>query len=164
MDGVSRISEFADRIGLMARDTQDIISLVKVLLGHKATAIQDETRLEDVWKGLSIGILDSEWGTDPRFSWKWGSTDVVRISREDCAWPYIISTHNELHPRLTCTQKERYASMAKQLETLGARVVFPLVDPPQPDVMEHDGEKLHSVACQSPTPTVCVLHPSVSHC
>lgn len=70
IDGVARISEFTDRLGLIARDSQNIISLAKILLAERATSIQDVTQLQDTWKGLSIGILDSEWGIDPSYSWK----------------------------------------------------------------------------------------------
>lgn len=83
VDGVSRISEFADRIGLMARDPQDIVSLARVLLADKATAFQNEASIQDLWKGLSVGILESEWGTDPSSSWKWGSPEVVRTSHNE---------------------------------------------------------------------------------
>lgn len=62
----------------MARDPQDIVSLARVVLADKAVAIQDESPIWSVWTGLSIGILDSEWGTDPSSSWKWGSEEVVR--------------------------------------------------------------------------------------
>lgn len=137
IDGVSRISEFTDRLGLMARDPQDIISLANLLLADRATAIQDEIRLQDTWKGLSIGIFDSEWGIDPSSSWKWGSTEVVRTH-----------AHSEPHFQLTMAQKEKYVFVAKRLKRLGAKIVFPLENPPQPDMMEHNGERLHSISCQ----------------
>lgn len=86
VDGVQRLSETFDRIGLMARDPRDLAVLAEVLLKSSdadAAAVGplreggDDT-VRGVWKGLSVGILDSEWGTDPSFKWKWGSDEVVR--------------------------------------------------------------------------------------
>lgn len=62
----------------MARDPQDIVLLANILLADKTMTIRDEALLpHNIWHELSIGILDSEWGTDPSSSWKWGSTEVV---------------------------------------------------------------------------------------
>lgn len=71
MSGVQRISELADRIGLMARDPRDLEVLAEILTD------EDTVRDDAGWEGLSIGILDSEWGTDPNSAWKWGSKEVV---------------------------------------------------------------------------------------
>lgn len=48
----------------------------------------------------------------------------------------------------TCIQTDRYASVVKTMETLGARVVFPLEDPPSPDMLVYESETIHSVSCQ----------------
>lgn len=99
-DGVCRISEFADRVGLMARDPHDIISLATVLLADTATVIQDVTQPRDTWKNLSIGILDSEWGIDPSLSWKWGSAEVVRYTRtQRTAFPADHGTERKVRLR-----------------------------------------------------------------
>lgn len=44
-------------------------------------------------------------------------------------------------------QKDKYASVVREMETLGARVVFPLEDVPDPDDLKYEGEALHSIAC-----------------
>lgn len=81
VDGIQRLSETFDRVGLMARDPRDLVALAKVLL--KSDNIgephmwEDGTK-EDAWKGLSVGILDSEWGIHSSLRWKWGSAEVVR--------------------------------------------------------------------------------------
>lgn len=86
MDGIFRISETFDRVGLMARDPHDLVSLCNILL--KADAKPQEFPTEgaiparSLWEGLSIGVLDSEWGTDPTSKWKWGSAEVVRSARK----------------------------------------------------------------------------------
>ncbi|KUI69308.1 hypothetical protein VM1G_05647 [Cytospora mali] len=108
----------------MARDPHDLASLSNILSG-KADAEHEEpppTEGENptryLWDGLSIGVLDSEWGTDPGSSWKWASAEV----------------------------KDRYASVVKKMETLGARVVFPLENPPNPDILMYEGETVHSIS------------------
>lgn len=83
IDGVCRISETFDRVGLMARDPQDLASLSKILLDPAHSKRQEfptegEILIGDFWKGVSIGVLNSEWGTDPSSNWKWGSDEVVR--------------------------------------------------------------------------------------
>lgn len=105
MDGVSRISELADRIGLMARDPRDIISLANILLADESTAIQDKIRLDDLWEGLSIGILDSEWGTDPSSAWKWSSKEVVRIRRKE---RLSMAVHHTMHSEVPKTLADFY--------------------------------------------------------
>lgn len=93
VDGVQRLSETFDRIGLMARDPRDLAVLAEVLL-KSSDADADAAAVgplheggddigRDVWKGLSVGILDSEWGTHSSFKWKWGSEEVVR---EELGW------------------------------------------------------------------------------
>lgn len=81
IDGVCRISKTFDRIGQMARDPRDLDSLFKILVRpdeHLKERPEDEYAVpEDVWGALSIGVLDSEWGTDPASKWKWGSVEVV---------------------------------------------------------------------------------------
>ncbi|CAN8098535.1 unnamed protein product [Discula destructiva] len=126
VDGVCRISESYDRMGLMARDPEDIAALAHVLLGQDRTSGEQQQEEDGVLKGpesfalkgLSIGILDSEWGTDPAAKWKWGCNEV----------------------------KSEYASAASRLAQLGARVVFPLEDPPSPSVMQYEGEGAHSIS------------------
>ena len=84
IDGVCRISDTFDRIGQMARDPRDLASLVKVLVRsdeHLAKGVEyDAAPSERLWGTLSIGVLDSEWGTDPASKWKWGSAHVVSLS------------------------------------------------------------------------------------
>lgn len=93
IDGVSRIGAVSDRLGVMARDPRDIVSLATVLLGHEAGkkrevddgapdtavpfSISEFPTGQDPWKGLSVGILDSEWTCGPESKWKWGSVEVV---------------------------------------------------------------------------------------
>lgn len=79
LDGVHRISESFDRLGLMARDPRDIESLVGILLGPDVKLGENDKAKKDL-EGLSIGVLDSEWGTDASTKWKWGSEEVVRAS------------------------------------------------------------------------------------
>lgn len=81
VDGIQRLSETFDRVGLMARDPRDLMALARVLL--KSDSIGEphtwgDGTTEDAWKGLSVGILDSEWGTHPSLKWKWASSEVVR--------------------------------------------------------------------------------------
>ncbi|KUI59091.1 Glutamyl-tRNA(Gln) amidotransferase subunit A [Cytospora mali] len=123
IDGVCRISETFDRIGLMARVPHDLASLSNILFDkadakHEGSPTEGEIPIRSLWDGLSIGVLDSEWGTDPSSSWKWASAEV----------------------------KDRYASVVKKMETLGARVVFPLENPPSPDMLMYEGETVHSVS------------------
>ncbi|ROV91721.1 hypothetical protein VPNG_09964 [Cytospora leucostoma] len=114
MDGIFRISETFDRVGLMARHPRDLVSLCNIML--KADAKPQELSIEgaipvrSLWEGLSIGVLDSEWGTDPTSRWKWGSAEV----------------------------KDKYASVVNKMEELGARVIFPLENPPSPDMLMHE--------------------------
>lgn len=81
VDGISRIAEFSDRVGLMARDPRDLVSLSTALLtpGSNAHELlkQDESSSPS-FKGLSIGVLDSCWETHSSVEWKWGSIEVVR--------------------------------------------------------------------------------------
>lgn len=139
-----------DRLGLMARNPRDLAALAKILLGpgnNLAGAGSDSDGESDssrnVWKGLSIGILESEYGTDPAYKWKWGSAEVVNKQKEPKAAAVQL-----YFPWLTTTQKEKYDSVAKKLGELGARVVFPLEDPPQPEMLQYEGETLHTVSCQ----------------
>lgn len=44
-------------------------------------------------------------------------------------------------------QKDKYVSVVREMENLGARVVFPLEDVPDPDDLKYEGEALHSIAC-----------------
>jgi amidase len=86
VDGVFRISETFDRIGLMARDPRDLASLVKAVVTPRVDENLTESLEDHVvppdssWDALSIGVFDSEWGTDPGSKWKWGSTQVVSPS------------------------------------------------------------------------------------
>ncbi|KAF3761421.1 amidase signature enzyme, partial [Cryphonectria parasitica EP155] len=122
IDGISRIGAFSDRVGLMARDPHDLVALAKVLLLPPTSydvvqALEkDGNQAASGWKGLSIGILDSQWGIHSTIEWKWGSDEV----------------------------KEKYASVAKKLEELGARVVYPLQHPPQWESLKFEGETLHT--------------------
>ncbi|KAJ0119828.1 hypothetical protein J7T55_014033 [Diaporthe amygdali] len=122
IDGVCRISETFDRVGQMARDPRDLASVAKILVKsdeHLTERLEDEdTPPEGLWRGLSIGVLDSEWGTDPGSKWKWGSVEV----------------------------KDKYASVVRNMEALGARVVFPLANASDPERLKYEGETLHSVA------------------
>lgn len=47
-----------------------------------------------------------------------------------------------------CIQKDKYASIVKNMEALGARVVFPLEDAPSLDMLMYEGEGLHGISCQ----------------
>ncbi|KAK7747238.1 hypothetical protein SLS53_001491 [Cytospora paraplurivora] len=80
MDGIFRISETFDRVGLMARHSHDLVSLCNILLQADAKPQKSSTEgavpARSLWEGLSIGILDSEWGTDPTTKWKWGSAEL----------------------------------------------------------------------------------------
>ncbi|KAH8775372.1 amidase-like protein [Diaporthe sp. PMI_573] len=119
IDGVHRISETFDRIGLMARDPRDLASLVKALVRpdeHLTEPLEyNAAPSESLWGALSIGVLDSEWGTDPSSKGKWGSVQAVNF-------------------------------VVQHMEDLGARVAFPLEDVPDPDDLKHEGETLHSIA------------------
>lgn len=79
MDGVCKLSETFDRIGVMARDAEDLISLAEILLSmgdvEGLSSLLKDSSVSELWKGLSIGILDSDWAAD---SEKWGAADVVR--------------------------------------------------------------------------------------
>ncbi|ROV92149.1 hypothetical protein VSDG_07550 [Cytospora chrysosperma] len=122
IDGVCGISETFDRVGLMARDPQDLASLSKILLREANLKHQelstDGTPTRNFWQSVSIGVLDSEWGTDPSANWKWGSAEV----------------------------KDKYASVVEKMQDLGARVVFPLGDPPSPGILTYEGETVHSLS------------------
>lgn len=67
IDGVHRISETFDRIGQMARDPRDLASLTKALVRsgeHLQESLEDDAApSKSLWGALSIGVLDSEWGT-----------------------------------------------------------------------------------------------------
>lgn len=84
MDGVCRVSKTFDRIGTMARDPRSCFT-VKALVrldGRFTEPLKIEaTPSDSVWGSLSIGVLDSEWGTDPSSQWKWGSSQVVSLRR-----------------------------------------------------------------------------------
>lgn len=84
IDGVCGISKTFDRIGQMARDPRDLASLAKALVRsdeHLTEPVEnDAASSENLWSGLSVGVLDSEWGTDPASKWKWGSAEVVSPS------------------------------------------------------------------------------------
>lgn len=87
MEGVCRISKTFDRIGQMARDPRDLASLARALVRsdeHLTEPVQDDAApSESLWRALSVGVLDSEWGTDPSSEWKWGSVQVVSLSRRN---------------------------------------------------------------------------------
>ncbi|PSR82679.1 amidase-like protein [Coniella lustricola] len=121
MDGVAKIADFTDRIGLMAHNPRDLLSLVKILLMDtdsqgKDSSLDMTTKVAD-FGGLSVGVLDSQWGTHSSSDWKWGSQQV----------------------------KQEYASVAEKLGALGARVTFPLRDPPEPSLLKAEGETLMTV-------------------
>lgn len=63
----------------MARDPRDIEMLVEIKLGQDAELEGNEKAGKSL-EGLSIGVLDSKWGTDASAEWKWGSEEVVRAS------------------------------------------------------------------------------------
>lgn len=154
IDGVCRISETFDRIGLMARDPQDLASLYKALVRSDEQLTEplanDVAPSELLWGGISIGVLDSEWGTDPGSKWKWGSVHVVSQSCWSCTPKISVYLQATL-------QKEKYGSVVREMESLGARVVFPLEDVPDPGDLSHEGETLHSIACLSnPTQGLCL--------
>jgi hypothetical protein len=66
----------------MARDPQDLASLSNILLAEANQKHQelptDRILSGTFWESVSIGVLNSEWGTDPTANWKWGSAEVVR--------------------------------------------------------------------------------------
>lgn len=91
LDGVYRISESFDRLGLMAREPRDIETLLEILLGRD-TKLGENNKADKGLEGLSIGVLDSEWGTDASTKWKWGSKEVVRASLHPA--PPLITVFN----------------------------------------------------------------------
>lgn len=50
---------------------------------------------------------------------------------------------------LTTSQKRKYASVAEKMRKLGAIVTFPLQDPPQPEVLQYEGDTapVHKISC-----------------
>lgn len=141
VDGVHRISETYDRVGLMARDPLDLGALAEILLGRGVWSEEEEDEVisGEGLEALSIGVLDSEWGTDPIAKWKWGSSEVVRAS---------LAQHGH-SPQLTSAQKQQYASAADKMKHLCTRVVYPIANAPQDSMLQHEGEAMHSVSCQS---------------
>lgn len=87
MDGVQRLSETFDRLGLMARDPRDLVALAKVLVRSDNDTGEPRAlgggSIEDAWKGLSVGIVDSGWGIHPSLKWKWESAEVVREAPDE---------------------------------------------------------------------------------
>lgn len=73
----------------MARDPRDIETLIGILLGPDTKLGENDMVGKDL-KGLSIGVLDSEWGTDASTKWKWGSEDVVRAGLRPAQPPIIV--------------------------------------------------------------------------
>lgn len=67
-DGVFKLSESFDGIGVMARDPTDLAALTEVLLTLEASrqAAQGggyySAASENGWKGLRIGVVGSTWG------------------------------------------------------------------------------------------------------
>lgn len=87
-DGVYMISKTFNRIGQMARDPRGLASLTKALVRsdeHRKGPLEDEAApFESLWGSLSIGVLDSGWENGSASKWKWGSTQVVSLSRWRC--------------------------------------------------------------------------------
>lgn len=108
IDGVCRISKTFDRIGLMARDPRDLSLMARALVRsdeYLTKPLQEHAApSENLWSALSIGVLDSEWGTDSASKWKWGSAQVVSLSR----WTFLprtspLTDHSlEREIRLSC--------------------------------------------------------------
>lgn len=75
IDGVCKISDTFDRIGLMARDPRDLASLVKLVVRPgehlPRSLINEAAHPESLCGSVSIGSLNSEWETDPGSEWKW---------------------------------------------------------------------------------------------
>lgn len=79
VDGVFKLSDSFDCIGLLARDAQDLASLATVLLDQEAGVLTPSTKKG--FEGLSIGLVDANWGINQKFSGgKWSLPSVVRSS------------------------------------------------------------------------------------
>lgn len=118
IDGVYRISKTFDRIGQMARDPRDLASLTKALVRsdeHLKEHLEDDAPPESVWGALSIGVLDSEWGTSSASKWKWGSAQVVSL-RHWCLFCLEHQPTNRSHPRKTGTLRLCVAWRLRVLE------------------------------------------------
>ena len=79
-DGVFKLGDPFDRIGIMAADPVDLQYLSEILLPKDK--IQDSSSLDDAdesLKGFNIGILKSSWGIpDDDVENKWGLSEVVK--------------------------------------------------------------------------------------
>lgn len=78
-DGVFKLGDPFDRVGIMAADPLDLRDLCAILLSNdrlQYTTLSDDT--SQVCKRMSIGILPSSWGIpDDDVDRKWGLPEVV---------------------------------------------------------------------------------------
>lgn len=118
-DGVFMISKTLDRNRQMARDPRDLASLAKVLFRsdeHRKERLEDHAApLDSLWCSLSIGVVDSEWGTDSASKWKWGSAQLTNLSRWRCFFSKHQPTHRSL-PRDASTPRLYVAWVLRLLE------------------------------------------------
>ncbi|KAJ9144219.1 Amidase-like protein [Pleurostoma richardsiae] len=121
-DGVFKISETYDSIGVMARDPVDLAALVEVLLAPEGELRIASGRhgkaLARSFEGLSIGVVSNRWG--------------VSASAAEEKWDL---------PEV----KARYEEAVRIMQSKGASVVFPL-DLLSAETLEYGDENLMTVA------------------
>ncbi|KAM0553377.1 hypothetical protein ACHAPJ_007391 [Fusarium lateritium] len=121
-DGLWKLSDSFDGLGVMARDPTDLAALIEVLLKPEAFAKLPERGYEASfkkgWQGLRIGMVDINWGSPGEASRsKWSQSDVT----------------------------SSYEQAAKRIGELADNVIYPL-DIPQADVLTYNGRDLGKIA------------------
>ncbi|KAF4970073.1 hypothetical protein FSARC_2819 [Fusarium sarcochroum] len=121
-DGLWKLSDSFDGVGVMARDPTDLAALIELLLKPEVLAKLPEggheASLKKNWQGLRIGMVDINWGSPGEASKsKWSRSDV----------------------------KASYEQAAKKIGELADKVIYPL-DIPQADVLTYNGRDLGKIA------------------
>ncbi|KAJ4269772.1 hypothetical protein NW762_001440 [Fusarium torreyae] len=121
-DGLWKLSDSFDGLGVMARNPTDLASLIEVLLKPEALSKLPEggyeASLKKSWKGLRIGMVDINWGSPGEASKsKWNQSDV----------------------------KASYEQAANKIRKLADKMVY-LLDIPQADTLTYNGRDLGKIA------------------
>ncbi|KAJ5094629.1 amidase-like protein [Penicillium angulare] len=123
-DGIFKLSNSFDCIGIMARDPKDLATLFRVLVpfdvpkSGSTSLYPSVTNNSNPWLGLQIGIVDTKWGVHESMSkGKWDLPDVII----------------------------KYEVAGQKMGNLGARVVYPF-HIPEADILKHDSLTLRDVS------------------
>jgi amidase len=74
-DGIFKLSESFDGVGVIARTAMDCVALAGVLMGKEDLSSSFSESWS--WSDLRIGVVPNDWGLYPSSKEKWSSQDIV---------------------------------------------------------------------------------------